>query len=555
MDGLNYWQSWSGRRPTRRALLRSGGLAAAGFGAATLAGCGSRKTGTGGASPGGAMSGSGQPQNGGVLTHRLNTDPDSLDIHTTATFYAAWPEAPNYNQLLQFDPQDPDNKIIPDLADSYEIAGDGQSVVFKLHPGVTFHDGSPFGSEDVKANIDWIKSPPEKKVSPRQGVLDAVDHVEMPDPLTAKLALKRPNPSLTANLASEFMSMGAKADLAKGDLGTQMNGTGPFRFKSYTRGVGVELERNPNYWVKDRPYLDGIRYSTVVDENTAFTDFLGGQFLRYYPLTPEEYDRVGRETGGKATASSVVALSRRIVFFNGPKKPYGDLRVRQAISLALDRASGIQVVESGKGTPGGYMMPGGDWAIPTDQLKKAPGYEKADVAEAKKLLAAAGVTEPLSGVILTRTDPQFQALAVWVQGTLQKALGWNYTIDVEDNATAYSKAYAGQFDLIAWTVAIAIDDPDATFSEIATTKAVRNWSKIYDTGGDALFDKQTVTVDAAQRKQIVQQMETTFLNSVQVAVMWFSNANHGIYNSVHNYKVTKSLYTNQRYQDVWLSKG
>jgi len=555
MDELKYWQRGSTRRLRRRALVRGGGLGAAGIGLAALAGCGSKKA--GGANPSAATNagGAGQPQRGGVLTHRLNTDPDSLDIHTTATFYAAWPEAPNYNQLLQFDPQDPDTKIVPDLADSYEIAGDGKSVVFKLHPGVTFHDGSPFTSEDVKANIDWIKSPPEKKVSPRQGALDAVDHVELPDPLTAKFVLKRPNPSLIANLATEYMSIGAKGDLARGDLGMQMNGTGPFRFKSYTRGVGVELERNPNYWMKDRPYLDGLRYSTVVDENTAFTDFVAGQFLRYYPLLPEEYDRVAKETGGKATASSVVALSRRIVFFNGPKKPYDDLRVRQAISLALDRESGVQVVEGGKGTVGGYMMPGGDWAIPADQLEKAPGYDKADVGEAKKLLAAAGVTEPLSGVILTRTDVQFQALAVWVQGTLQKAFGWNYKIDVEDNATAYSKAYAGQFDLIAWTVAIGIDDPDATFSEIATSKAVRNWSKLYDAEGDALFDKQTVTVDATQRKQLVQQMETRFLNSLQVAVMWFSNANHGIYNSVQNYKVTKSLYTNQRYQDVWLSKG
>jgi len=558
MDEHNYWQRLSGQRLARRTLLRSSGIAAAGAGVAVLAGCGNKNTGAGRASTGAATSGgsgAGPPQKGGVIVHRLNTDPDSLDIHTTSTFYAAWPATPNYNQLLQYDPQDPDNKIIPDLADSYEIAGDGKSVVFKLHPGVKFHDGSDFSSEDVKANIDWIQSPPEKKVSPRQGVLDAIDHIETPDPLTAKFILKRPNPSLIPNLATEYLAIGAKGDLVKGDLGTQYNGTGPFRFKAFTRGVGVELDRNPNYWVKDRPYLDGLKYSLVADESTAFTNFVAGNFTRYYPLLPEEYDRVERETGGKAKASSVVALSRRIVFFNGPKKPYGDIRVRQAISLALDRQDGLQIVEGGKAVPGGYMMPGGQWAIPTDQLKKTPGYDKADIAEAKKLLAAAGVSEPLTGSILTRTDPQFQATAVWVQGTLKKALGWDYKIDAKDNASAYAAAYAGQFDLIAWTVAITIDDPDATFAEIATTKAVRNWSKVYDTEGDALFDKQTVTLDAGQRKQLVQQMETRFLNSFQVAMLWFSNANHGVWSQVQDYKVAKSLYTNYRYQDAWLSKA
>jgi peptide/nickel transport system substrate-binding protein len=557
MDELNYWQPLSGRRFARRALLRSGSIVALGAGAAGLVGCGSRGTTSGsksGAAPGTGSSG-GPPQKGGVLAHRNVSDPDTLDIHSTSTYMSVWPETPCYNQVLQYDPKDPDNKIIPDLADSYEIAGDGKSVVFKLHSGVKFHDGSDFTSEDVKATIDWIMKPPEKKVSPRQGVLDAVDHVETPDALTAKFILKRPNPSLLANLATEFMVIGAKTDLAKGDLGTQLNGTGPFKLKSFTRGVGIELERDPNYWVKDRPYLDGVKFSLIPDENTAFTDFVGGKFHRYYPVLPANVDRIERETGGKAKAYSPLGLSRNFVFFNGPKKPFNDTRVRQAISLALDRQTAIQVIMGGYAVPGGYMQPGGQWAIPSDQLKKIPGYDKADVGEAKKLLAAAGVTEPLTGVILTRIDTLFQDHATFVQGTLQKAFGWNFKIDVKDNAAAYSQAYAGKFDLIAWTVAVSVDDPDATFSEVATTKAVRNWSKIYDTEADALFDKQSQTIDTAQRKPIVQQMELKYLSNYQVLGMFFQKANHGLWSQVQNYKLPSALYTNQRYEEVWLSKA
>jgi peptide/nickel transport system substrate-binding protein len=551
MEELSYWQRLERAQLRRRTLLAT--ALGTGPGALALAACGQART-TSTAKSGAAAS-SGTPQRGGVVVHRLNTDPSPLDVHGTSTFYAVWPETPCYNQLVQYDPQDPDNKIIPDLADSYEIAGDGKSIVFKLHPGVKFHDGSDFSSEDVKANLDWIQNPPPKKVSPRQGALDAIDRVETPDPLTAKIVLKRPNPSLIANLASEYLDIGAKVDLDKGDLGTQMNGTGPFMLKSFTRGVGVELERNPNYWVKDRPYLDGLKYLLVADDTTAFANFLGGQFSRYYPVLPEDMDRVARETGGKATAYSPLGLSRDIVFFNSPKKPFDDIRVRQAVSMALDRQEGIQVVRGGRARASGYMLPGGDWAIPDDQRKKIPGYDKADIAEAKKLLAAAGVTQPLSGVVLTRTDVTFRNQATWVQGALQKALGWNLTIDAVDNASAYAKAYAGQFDLISWTVAITVDDPDATFAEIATSKAVRNWSKVYDTDADALFDKQTQTVDPTQRKPIVQQMETKFLNDFQVVLLDFQNANHAIYNSLQNYKLSKSLYTNYRYQDAWLAKG
>jgi peptide/nickel transport system substrate-binding protein len=554
MSQLNYWQHRSVARLGRRTLLRSGGAGALAT-AALLAGCGVR----GGKAPssGGASSpaAGSQPVKGGMLLHRNVSDPDSLDIHATSTYQTVWPEAPAYNQLLQFDPKDPDNKLIPDLADSYEIPSDGKSITFKLHPGVKFHDGSPFTSDDVRATMEWIQKPPEKKVSPRQGALDALDHIETPDPLTVKFVLKRPNPSLVLNLGTEFMAIGSKNDLSKGDLGTQLNGTGPYKLKNFTRGVGLELERDPNYWVKDRPYLDGLKWSLVPDENTAFTYFVGGQFHRYYPLLPEQFDRVERETGGKAKAYSIAGLSRNYVFFNSPKKPFDDIRVRQAVSLAIDRQSAIQVVFGGKAVPGGYMLPGGQWAIPSDQLKKVPGYDKSDMAEAKKLLAAAGVSEPINGVILTRVDKLFQDHATFIQGTLQKAFGWNFKIDVQDNATAYSKAYAGQFDLIAWTVAIGIDDPDATFSEVATSKAARNWSKVYDTDADALYDKQTQTLDSNQRKQLVQQMELKYLNDFQVIGVFFQKANHGLWSSVQNYKMPAALYTNQRYEEVWLSKS
>src|SRR5712692_2061388 len=328
MGEPNYWQRLSERQLGRRALLRSGGIVAAGLGAAGLAGC--NATGGGSAKTGGAPASSGvaagPPQKGGVLTSKVPTDPPTTWPAAGAISYnVVHPFASGYNQLLQYDPQDPDNKIIPDLADSYEIAGDGKSVVFKLHPGVKFHDGSDFSSEDVRATIDWDRNPPAKKSSSQKGNLTAIDHVETPDLLTAKVVLKQPNPSLIPILASHVLSMGAKGDVGKDEFATTLlNGTGPFKLKSFTRGVSVEMERNPNYWVKDRPYLDGVKHLVAPDENTAMTNLIAGHFHRFFPVLPDNIVRVDKETGGRAKVYTPVAANRAIVFFNGSKKPYND---------------------------------------------------------------------------------------------------------------------------------------------------------------------------------------------------------------------------------------
>jgi peptide/nickel transport system substrate-binding protein len=360
---------------------------------------------------------------------------------------------------------------------------------------------------------------------------------------------------LIVNLANHFMCMGAKADLMKDNLGTTINGTGPFKLKALTRGVGVEMERNPSYWVNGRPYLDGVKYSIVFDENTAMTDLIAGRFHRYFPVLADNYGRAEKESGGKIKETTIPSPNRNMLFFNSTKKPFNDPRVRQAVSMVLDRQESMQIDLHGQGRSGGFMMPGGQWAISADQLNKIPGYAKPDVAEAKKLLAAAGVTGPLSGVLLNRSDATFQPGMIYVQGTLQKALGWNYTPDVKDSAAAFSAAAAGQFDLCHWLFSVDYDDPDGTFGLLATKQAPSNWSKVYDADADTLFDKQSQTVDAGQRKQLVQQLEQKYLGNFGSVTLYFRNRDDALWNSVHNYKIGSYLYVNQRLQDVWLSKA
>jgi peptide/nickel transport system substrate-binding protein len=227
---------------------------------------------------------------------------------------------------------------------------------------------------------------------------------------------------------------------------------------------------------------------------------------------------------------------------------YG-IRVRQAISLAIDRDAAISVVKQGQAVRGGYMAPQGAWTIGDAEVRKFDGYDKPDLQKAKQLLTAAGVNTPLEASATSRTD--FQAFAEFVKDQLSK-IGINLKLTLADTATAQPVLIRGDFDIGPWTVSINVDDPDATFSEIAITKAARNWSRVYDDQIDQLYDKQSVTFDFETRKKIVQDLEKRALSQYQVAVLYFQQNNHAMAKSVRNYTIHQSLYSNRRLEAAWL---
>ncbi|HMB86123.1 MAG TPA: ABC transporter substrate-binding protein, partial [Methylomirabilota bacterium] len=176
------------------------------------------------------------PRRGGVLLAVIGADPPSLDPHQESTFANIELVAPLYSTLLQLDPYNYP-KIIGDLATDWKISPDGLTYTFKLHPGVKFHDGSPLTSADVKASYDKIIFPPAGVRSVRQNAYTAVGQVEASDPATIVFKLKFPSASLLANLASPWNVIFPKAYLDRDPnyFKTHAIGTGPFKFKGYTR--------------------------------------------------------------------------------------------------------------------------------------------------------------------------------------------------------------------------------------------------------------------------------------------------------------------------------
>lgn len=556
---------WQRRRVGRRRTL---GLLAGGAGAAAfLAACGGDTSDDDAGSSGGSATGgtpptqaaqpsNEQPRSGGILNQRTPTDPPNLDIHQVTTYTGVWPTAPCFNQLVQFDPDkasDTPQDIIADLSEKLPEQPDPTTYVFNLRKGVKFHDGSDFTSEDVKAQLQWIKQPPQGKTSPRAGAQSTIDTIETPDPYTVRIKLSRPTPSYLMNLASHYFAIGQKKDLeANAGVGPQLMGTGPFKLKSYQRSNLLELEKNPTYHIPGRPYLDGLRFYILPDYTTALTNFIGGQYQLFYegPFLRTDQERVKQEAGAdKVETFEVPSYTRDVIFMNARRKPYDDIRVRQAISLAVDRDAAIKVVKQGGAYRGAYMSPKGPWSIGEAEIKKYLGYDKPNIEEAKKLLAAAGVTGPLEASATTRVD--FKDMAEFAKDQLSK-IGINMKLTLADTATAQPVLQRSDFDIGPWTVSINIDDPDATFSEISTSKAVRNWSGVYDPQIDALYDKQSQILDINERKKVVQELEKQALSQYQIATMYFGFLNFGKYRTVRNFTFHESLYTNRRMESVWL---
>jgi peptide/nickel transport system substrate-binding protein len=499
-----------------------------------------------------------QPRAGGTLLMWTQGDPPNFDLHQNSAFVVNWPMSPCYNQLVRFDPLD-QSKIIPDLAERWEMAPDGKSYTFSLHKGVKFHDGKPLTSLDVKTSLDRIRQPPEGVVSPRAEAFSAVEAIESPDDFTVTIRLSRPNPSLMANLAQGWMAIYPKHVLDKeGDMKKVVVGTGPFKLKRYTRGVSIELEKNPDYFVQGRPYLDGITLYIVPDFGTAYAAFRTRRLLLMSLTLESTAHQAESDLGNRVVIHKVPQLSMRpTVNLNTKRKPWDDIRVREAVSLAIDRQAAIRMITDNEGVIGGFMPPGGPWALPSEEIQKIPGFgpnKTADIERAKQLLAEAGHGGGIKTTLLTRMGAQYERISVFLKGELAK-IGIDANLDVKETAAAYEVLNSRSFDVAPWATGAALDDPDAIFGEHYTCDAVRNYAQLCIPEVDALYQQQSQTLDVEERKRLVHEMERKALLGFGRIMTHWRMQFVGHWPEVRNYSPHISIYNNQRFQDVWLARA
>ena len=387
------------------------------------------------------------PKSGGVLNLPQRGDPaQGFAVHETSTIDVVWPASPCFNNLVFFDPlkkQESMDTIIGDLAEKWSWQDNYRNLVFFLRKGVKWHDGQPFTSKDVKYTFDLIRETPDAsaklRLNPRKGWYENVEAVEAPDTHTVVFRLKRPQPSLLAMLASGYAPV-YPAHVPPADFRTRCVGTGPFKFKEWRKGEYIDYVKNTDYFIKGRPYLDGIRYVVIKEQGTRVAAVQAGRLDAAFP--GDVSISKGKELKA-AVPQLVISTAHQNVndnlIMNIKRPPFDNVKVRRALSMAIDRAEYVKTVHQGDAVVGASLAPKpfGVWGLIEKDLKALPGYGKAEDnrATAKKLLAEAGYgpSNPLKVDMATRAIENYVNFASFVVAQLK-------TVGVESTLTPLATA-------------------------------------------------------------------------------------------------------------------
>ena len=230
------------------------------------------------------------PKSGGHLNIMLREDlSPGFAIHESSTISTSFPSMPCFNNLVVFDQlkraETPEN-IVGELAEKWSWQDNYRNLVFFLRKNVKWHDGQPFTSKDVKFTFDMLREAPEAtaklRINPRKDWYANLEAVEAADPHTVVFRLKRPQPGLLNMLASGYTPIYA-AHVNPATYRTGCIGTGPFKVKEWRKGEFVDYVKNPDYFVKGRPYLDSLRYVIIKERGTRDRGAAVGAARRLVP--------------------------------------------------------------------------------------------------------------------------------------------------------------------------------------------------------------------------------------------------------------------------------
>ena len=299
---------------------------------------------------------------GGTLKVYFFDSPGTMSIHEESTIASQGPAMGVFNNLVMYKqdvPQSGLNSIVPDLATEWSWDEEHTKLSFKLRDGVKWHDGKPFTAKDVKCTFDLLlgSAPDKLRLNPRKPWYRNLQAVVPNGDYEVTFELKRPQPAFIALLASGFTPI-YPCHVSPRDMRQHPIGTGPFKFVEFKPNEYVKVVRNPDYWKKDRPYLDGIDWTIIKNQATGQLAFLSGQFdmtSPYFFQVPLINDTQKQDP--QAICRLVPSNVNRNVIINRSAPPFDNPEVRRAVALTLDRRAFIDTLTQGKGDIGGAMLP------------------------------------------------------------------------------------------------------------------------------------------------------------------------------------------------------
>ena len=500
------------------------------------------------------------PKTGGILNFAVVASPPSYDCHAETTFALIHPVAPHYSLLLKIDAANYPN-VTGDLAESWTQSPDGTAYSFRLHRGVKFHDGSPLTSADVKASYDRIIRPPAGVVSVRRSYYDDFGEIETPDEQTVVFKMKAPVAGVLELLASPFNCIYSAARLKQSANypAREIMGSGAFQFVEHVQGSHWVAKRFGDYFKAGRPYLDGYK-AYFVKSTAVVPGIIGGQFDAEFRFrTPPERDLLTEKLGDKVIVHDLPLLAGNIFIFNTRRKPFDDIRVRQALTLAVDRWAGGENIGkiSSLRYVGGVNRPGSRMALPEAELAALPGYWKdteAARAQAQRLLKEAG-QENLSFKFLNRAGIESYTTGGIYAVDQWRRIGVKATHEQLETKLYQENLATGNFEVGMEFISDYLDDPTQNFVKFLSKKASPlGYSGHEDGKIDALYEKQRATLDPVERTKVVRELDTYVLTTAYSVPFLWSQRIVVLPRLVQGWHMTPSHYLSQDLVDVWLDR-
>jgi peptide/nickel transport system substrate-binding protein len=504
---------------------------------------------------------------GGTLRLYHNDNPPSTSLLEESTIASVAPFSAVFNNLVMFDPSkvhESLDSVIPDLAESWSWDSTNTKLTFKLRQGVKWHDGMPFTAKDVQCTWRMLIGKSEASDfhrNPRKVWYSKLQDVSINGDYEATFELSEPQPSLPVLLASAF-SVVYPCHVPQATMRTKPIGTGPFKFVEFKRGNSIRLVRNPDYWKKDRPYLDEITFRMIDSRATRMLAFATGEFDITFPADISvSLMRDVKARAPNAICEMITTGTFSNLMVNRVNPPFDNPDIRKAMSLAIDRKAFNTILMEGLALTGGAMLPkpAGEWGMPPEMVSSLMGYgpdTEKNIAEAKAIMQKLGYSEtkPLPIKIQTRNLPTYRDAAVIVADQLKK-IYITGELDVLETPQWYARLARKDYTIGLNVTGVSVDDPDGNIVENYSCKSERNYTQYCNAEVDKLLAAQSRELDKDKRKKIVWDIERLLVDDAARPTIISSVAANCWQPYVRNYTPhDNSQYNTLRFEEVWLDK-
>jgi len=517
MAESTYWNRFWRRRISRRALLGAGAVTALGAAGAAVVGCDGNGGPTGTTPRTGSPVAAGTPRPGGSITQGRLIEAAGIDPHIDLTGLDI--DMLVYTYFYSWRPS-VDEIDLNNFVTEFELP-DPLHYNFTLRRGVKNSPAGPAADEEL-TSTDCLESfirrgtsisAPDRRY-PQRFLPENGGRLETPDPYTFNIGLTRPFiPALQDMANPTWAIVPAKViDKYETRLSQAAFGSGPFMVDEFRGAERIVLKRNPNFFLDPRPWLDEVRMIVIQEGSSLVAAFRSGQHdVGGAVLTKAEAEDLMED--GRFDVDAYPSLFYPVIHMKVIRQPFDDIRVREAIDLALNRDDFINVIEDGQGFYNGPIQwPQVKWALPQDELRS---FYRHDIDEAKRLLKEAGLPDGFSAKMKLPKVPGATFVidtAVLVKDQLAR-VGINIQLDEIELGTFISNTIlSGNFDM-AFFPNLPYTEPDRplSFYHSKGVTGTGNWTNYTNPELDKLIDAQAEEFDVEKRREIILEAQRMIL--------------------------------------------